>query len=149
MTTLIQNPKAKFNYEILESIDAGIELLGLEVKSLKKKQGSLEGAYIIVRGNEVYLIGSQVPPYQFNNTSQDYDPLRIRKLLLTKKEIKNLLNRDKTNGLTMIPLSIYTKGRYIKIKIAIVKGKKKYDKRETIKKRENDRNIRRILKQQN
>ena len=149
MTTLIQNPKAKFNYEILESIDAGIELLGLEVKSLKKKQGSLEGAYILVRGNEVYLIGSQVPPYQFNNTSQDYDPLRIRKLLLTKKEIKNLLNRDKTNGLTMIPLSIYTKGRYIKIKIAIVKGKKKYDKRETIKKRENDRNIRRILKQQN
>ncbi|KKP56413.1 MAG: SsrA-binding protein [Parcubacteria group bacterium GW2011_GWC1_34_10] len=144
--TLIQNKKAYFNYEILEKTEAGIELLGFEVKSLKKGQGSLEGSHITIRGNEAFIINMQIPPYQPANTPKDYDPLRNRRLLLTKKEISSLLEEEKQKGLTIIPLSVYNKGRKLKLEIAVVRGKKKYDKRETIKKRDTDREIRRTLK---
>lgn len=143
---LIQNKKAYFNYEILERVEAGIELLGFEVKSLKKGQGSLEGAHITIRGNEAYLINMQIPPYQPANTPKDYDPMRNRKLLLTKKEIVDLGKTEGQKGLTIIPLSVYNKGRKVKLEIAVVRGKKKYDKRESIKKRDTDREIRRDLK---
>lgn len=141
--SLIQNKKAYFDYEILEKYEAGIELLGFEVKSLKKGQGSLIGAHITVRGNEVYIINMQIPPYQIGNTPKEYDPLRNRRLLLTKKEIGGLAKEEKTKGLTIIPLSVYNKGRKLKLEIAIVKGKKKYDKRESIKKRDVERELRR------
>ena len=144
--TLIQNKKAYFNYEILEKTEAGIELLGFEVKSLKKGQGSLEGSHITIRGNEAFIINMQIPPYQPANTPKDYDPLRNRRLLLTKKEISSLLEEEKQKGLTIVPLSVYNKGRKLKLEIAVVRGKKKYDKRETIKKRDTDREIRRTLK---
>jgi len=144
--TLIQNKKAYFDYEILEKTEAGIELLGFEVKSLKKGQGSLEGSHITIRGNEAFIINMQIPPYQPANTPKDYDPLRNRRLLLTKKEISSLLEEEKQKGLTIIPLSVYNKGRKLKLEIAVVRGKKKYDKRETIKKRDTDREIRRTLK---
>ena len=144
--SLIQNKKAYFNYEILEKTEAGIELLGFEVKSLKKGQGSLEGSHITIRGNEAFIINMQIPPYQPANTPKDYDPLRNRRLLLTKKEISSLLEEEKQKGLTIIPLSVYNKGRKLKLEIAVVRGKKKYDKRETIKKRDTDREIRRTLK---
>ena len=144
--TLIQNKKAYFNYEILEKIEAGIELLGFEVKSLKKGQGSLEGAHITIRGSEAFVIAMNIPPYQVNNTPTDYDPLRNRKLLLTKKELKNLEKEENQKGLTIVPLLVYNKGSKIKLEIAIVRGKKKYDKRETIKKRDTDREINRSLK---
>lgn len=143
---LIQNKKAYFNYEILERVEAGIELLGFEVKSLKSSQGSLEGAHITIRGNEAYLINMQIPPYQPANTPKDYDPMRNRKLLLTKKEIIDLGKTEGQKGLTIIPLSVYNKGRKVKLEIAVVRGKKKYDKRESIKKRDTDREIRRSLK---
>ena len=143
---LIQNKKAYFNYEILEKIEAGIELLGFEVKSLKKGQGSLEGAHITIRGSEAFVIAMNIPPYQVNNTPTDYDPLRNRKLLLTKKELKNLEKEENQKGLTIVPLLVYNKGSKIKLEIAIVRGKKKYDKRETIKKRDTDREINRSLK---
>jgi SsrA-binding protein len=143
---LIQNKKAYFNYEILEKIEAGIELLGFEVKSLKKGQGSLEGAHITIRGQEAFVINMQIPPYQPGNTPKDYDPLRNRRLLLTKKEIAGLSGEEKQKGLTIIPISVYNKGRKLKLEIAIVRGKKKYDKRETIKKRDVDREIRREMK---
>ncbi len=143
---LIQNKKAYFNYEILEKIEAGIELLGFEVKSLKKGQGSLEGAHITIRGSEAFIIAMNIPPYQVNNTPTDYDPLRNRKLLLTKKELKNLEKEENQKGLTIVPLLVYNKGSKIKLEIAIVRGKKKYDKRETIKKRDTDREINRSLK---
>ena len=143
---LIQNKKAHFNYEILKKIEAGIELFGFEVKSLKKGQGSLEGSHVTVRGNEVFVIGMQIPPYQPANTPKDYDPRRNRRLLLTKKEIKNLEGEEGQKRLTIVPLSVYNKGRKLKIEIAIVRGKKKYDKRETIKKRETERDVRRQFK---
>ena len=143
---LIQNKKAHFNYEILKKIEAGIELFGFEVKSLKKGQGSLEGSHVTVRGNEVFVIGMQIPPYQPANTPKDYDPRRNRRLLLTKKEIKNLEGEEGQKRLTIVPLSVYNKGRKLKIEIAIVRGKKKYDKRETIKKRDTERETRRQFK---
>src|SRR3990167_8763559 len=115
--TLIQNKKAYFNYEILEKNEAGIELLGFEVKSLKKSQGSLEGSHITVRGNEVFVIGMQIPPYQPANTPKDYDPTRNRRLLLTKKEIASLAGAEGQKGLTIVPLSVYNKGRKLKIEI--------------------------------
>lgn len=144
--SLIDNKKVRFNYEILEELEAGLELFGLEVKSLKKKQGSLDGAYVGVRGGEAYLIGAHIPPYQINNTPKDYDSRRSRKLLLTKAEIKGLLGKESTKGLTIMPLSVYNKKNRIKISIGVARGKKNRDKRESVKKRELDREIRRTLK---
>lgn len=146
MANYAENRKAHFNYEVLEKYEAGIELLGFEVKSVRGGQMSLEGAYVIIRGGEAYLINAQVPPYQIKNTPADYDPLRNRKILLTKKEIGKLASSEKNKSLTIVPLSVYNKGRKIKIEIALAKGKKKFDKRETIKKRETDITIRRTLK---
>ena len=145
---LIQNKKAYFNYEILEKIEAGIELLGFEVKSLKKGQGSLEGSHITIRGSEAYVINMQIPPYQSANTPNGYNPLRNRRLLVTKKEIERLSKEESQKGLTIIPISVYNKGRKLKLEIAMVRGKKKYDKRESIKKRDTEREIRRSLKNQ-
>ena len=144
--SLITNRKAGFNYEILETYVAGIELFGFEVKSLKKSQGSLEGAHVTVRGSEAYIVGMFIPPYQTNNTPKDYDPYRNRKLLLTKKEILNLGKIEGTKGLTIVPLSVYNKGTKIKLDIATAKGKKKFDKRETLKKQTSLRDIERDLK---
>ncbi|OHA87005.1 MAG: SsrA-binding protein [Candidatus Zambryskibacteria bacterium RIFCSPLOWO2_01_FULL_39_39] len=140
---LIQNKKAYFNYEILEKIEAGIELLGFEVKSLKKGQGSLEGGHITIRGSEAYVINMQIPPYQSGNTPNGYNPLRNRRLLVTKKEIERLSKEESQKGLTIIPISVYNKGRKLKLEIAMVRGKKKYDKRESIKKRDTEREVRR------
>lgn len=141
MSILIDNKKLGFNYEILDKTEAGIELLGFEVKSLKKHQGSLESSYILIRGGEAYLMNCHIPPFQENNTPKDYDTRRNRRILLTKKEISKLA--DLGDNLTIVPVSIYNKGKLIKISIATVRGKKKYDKRETIKRRETDRAIRR------
>lgn len=146
MAHYAENRKAYFNYEIVEKYEAGIELLGVEVKSVRNGQMSLEGAFVIVRGGEVFLINSNIPPYQVNNSPKDYDPLRNKKLLLTKKEIRILADSEKNKSLTIVPISVYNKNRKIKIEIALVKGKKKHDKRETIKKRETDREIRREYK---
>ena len=143
MANLAQNRKAHFNYEMLEKMEAGIELLGIEVKSLRGGQESLDGAYVIIRGGEAYLIGATIPPYQPNNTGTDYDATRNRRLLLTKKELAELASSESKAGLTIVPLSMYNKGRKIKIEIAIAKGKKLHDKRETIKKRDTDREMRR------
>lgn len=144
MTTLVDNGKIHFNYEILEKIEAGIELLGFEVKSLKSKKGSLEGAYVIVRGGEAFAMNLFIPPYQENNTPKDYESRRNRRLILNKDEIRKLADIDsKGKGLTIVPISIYNKGTLIKVSVAVVRGKKKYDKRETTKKRETDRSVRR------
>ena len=143
---LIQNKKAHFDYEILEKFTAGIELLGFEVKALRGKMGSLEGSYVTIRGGEAYLIGSSIPPFQPNNTPKDYDPRRNRRLLLTTKEIASLAGTENKKGLTIVPISVYNAGRKIKVEIGVARGKKKFDKRETIKKRETDREIRRTLK---
>ena len=146
MAHYAENRKARFNYEILEKYEAGIELLGVEVKSVRGGKMSLEGAFVIVRGGEAFLINANIPPYQPNNAPKDYDPLRNKKLLLTKKEIATLVGSEKNKSLTIVPISVYNKNRKIKVEIALVKGKKKFDKRETIKRRETDREIRRTLK---
>ena len=143
MTTFIANKKAHFDYEIMEKMDAGIELLGFEVKSIKNGQGSLEGAYVIVRGGEAYVVNMLVSPYQENNTPDGYEARRNRRLILSKSEIAKLVDIEGGKGLTIIPISLYNKGNLIKVSLAVVRGKKKFDKRETIKKRETDRTVRR------
>ncbi len=146
MALYIENRKAHFNYEIEDKYEAGISLLGHEVKSIKKGQGNINSAFCIVRGGEAYIIGMHIPPYQPNNVDIGYDPDRTRKLLLSKKEIKKLSEKDDMKGLTLIPLSLYSKGPYIKVSIGIGRGKKVFDKRETIKKRDLDREMEREYK---
>lgn len=146
MSTFSENRKAYFNYEVLEKLEAGIELFGFEVKAVKHGKAVLDGARVIVRGNEVYVVGMQIAPYQQNNTPLDYDPVRTRKLLITKKEIGRLYDTESTKGLTIIGLSLYSKGPKVKLELGIVKGKKKFDKRESIKKRDVERDLRRTLK---
>ena len=141
--SLIYNKKIGLDYEILETFEAGIELLGTEVKSIRNKQGSLLGAHITVRGGEVFLIASNIPPFQIKNIADTYDPKRNRKLLLNKIEIQKLASLEVKKGLTIVPISVYNKSKKIKVQIAIVRGKKKFDKREDIKKRDTDRDIRR------
>lgn len=143
---LIENKKAGLKYEILERLEGGIELVGGEVKSLKQKLGSLDGSYVIVRGGEAYLVGAHIPPYQPKNSPAPYDPTRLRKILLTKKELRDLALRDIAKGLTIVPISMYNKGRKIKIEIAVARGKGKFDKRETIRKKEDRRHIEREIK---
>jgi len=146
MATYIDNRKAHFNYSVEETFEAGIELEGFEVKSIKKGQGNLAGAFCIIRGGEAYIVGMHIPPYQQNNTELGYDPDRTRRLLLSKKEIKKLGEKDSIKGLTLVPVSLYSKGRHIKVSVAVARGKKEFDKRETIKKRDTDREIRREYK---
>ena len=148
MANLVDNKKVVFDYEILDSYEAGVQLLGLEVKSLKKGQGSLKGAYVIIRGEEAFLVNANIPPYQPANTDSSYDPERPRRLLLTKKEINILGSKEQEKGLTIVPISLYNKGDKVKLRLAVARGKKKYDKRETIKKREAKREIGRTLKKE-
>lgn len=146
MVNYAENRKAHFNYQIVEKYEAGIELLGTEVKSIRYNQMSLEGAFIVMRGGEAFLINANIPPYQLKNAPADYNPMRNRKLLLTKKEIMELASYEKNKSLTIVPISVYNKNRKIKVTIALAKGKKKVDKRETTRKREIDREIRREYK---
>lgn len=146
MASYAENRKVRFDYEILEKFECGIELIGTEVKAVRGGLMSLEGSFVIVRGGEAYLMNANIPPYQVANAPKDYDPLQNRKLLLTKKEIGELGDSGKNKSLTIVPISVYNKGRKIKVEIALVKGKKKFDKRETIKKRETDREVRREYK---
>ena len=141
--SLITNKKAGFNYEITDKYTAGMELFGFEVKSVRKGQGSLDGSYVTVRGNEAFLVNSFIPPFQEKNAPKDYDPNRTRKLLLTKKEILELVTIEKTKGLTIVPISVYNKGRVLKVDLGVGKGKKKFDKRETLKKEDTLRQTRR------
>ena len=144
--TLITNKKAHFSYEILERYESGIELLGIEVKAVRLKRGSLEGSHVTVRGGEAYIIGMTIEPYQAGNTPKGHEPTRNRRLLLTKKEIAELSSHESKKGLTIVPLGVYNKYRKIKVEIAVVKSKKTHDKRETLKKRESERDVMREIK---
>ena len=151
---LIEHKKAHFDYETLEEFEAGIELFGYEVKSLRARHGKLEGAHIIVRpsgragGYEAYIVGMEIPPYQAANTPKEYEPGRSRRLLLTKKELATLADAEGQNGLTIVPLAVYNKGAKLKMRLAIAKGRKKYDKRSVLKERDTKRDIQRTLKNQ-
>jgi len=146
MKEVARNKRAYFDYEILEKFEAGISLLGQEVKAIKSGRINLAGSYAILRAGEVWLLGADIPPYQPRNAPQDYDSQRTRKLLLTEKEIKSLAGEIKGTGLTLVPLRAYIKGRLVKIELGLGKGKKKADKRELIKKRETEREMRRTLR---
>lgn len=143
---LIENPRARFDYEILEEFEAGLELFGYEARSLRAKQGSLRGSRVVVRGGEAYLVGATIPPWQQANAPKSYDPERPRRLLLNKKEIARIAAAEDQQGLTAVPISMYSKNRYMKLQLGIARGKKKADKRDTIAKRETERSIRRTLK---
>ena len=147
MKIITKNKKVLFKYQILERFEAGISLIGQEVKSIKAGRINLAGAYAILEGQEVFLIGAKIPPYQPKNAPKDYNPERPRKLLLKKSEIKYLIGKTKQKGLTIVPISVYIKGNRIKIEIAVARGKTKPDKRQVIKKRETDREIKRELRQ--
>jgi SsrA-binding protein len=146
MSDIATNEKVRFNYEILETLEAGVELAGIEVKSLRTHGASLDGSYVIVRGGEAFLSNMNIPPYQAANTPSDYDPMRLRRLLLAKKEIADLAAIESKKGLTIVPLSMYNKEGKIKVSVGIVRGKKKFDKRQAIKKRDTERDIGRSLK---
>jgi len=144
---LAQNRKTRFDYEVLEKYEAGIELLGLEVKSLRTHSAVLDGSYVTVRGGEAFLMNMSIPPYQAANTPEGYDPLRLRRLILTKEEIRKLATIESGKGLTIVPISVYNKGKKLKVELAVVRGKKQYDKREDMKKRQSQRDIDRSLRE--
>lgn len=143
---LIENKKAHLRYAILETIQAGLELSGSEAKSLRKKQGSLDGSRVIVRGGEAFLVGMHIPPYQPTNTAAGYEPDRTRRLLLSKAEIQELAAAEARKGLTVVPIEVYNSGRYLKVRVAIVRGKGKSDKREDLKLKDAKRDMDRALK---
>ena len=146
MPQLLTNKKRLAEIAVLEELTAGIELLGHEVKALRIGTGSLDGAHAIVRGGEAFLVNMSIPPYQSANTPTGYDPDRPRKLLLTKQEIAHLAGFERMKGLTIIPTSVYTSRRNIKVSLAIGRGRKKHDKREVLKKRDAERDIKRAMK---
>lgn len=143
---LVENKKVGLDYTILEEIEAGLELLGFEVKSLRAGRGSLKGARVVARGGEAYLVGASIPAWQIANAPKAYDPERSRRLLLSQKEIAHVASAEGEKGLTIVPLKVYNRGRRLKLSIAIARGKKKEDKRHTIRKREENRRIERTLK---
>ncbi len=146
MNTYAENRKATFDYEILEKYEAGLVLQGQEVKSIKTGHMHLAGSYVIIRGQEPYLIGAKIPAYQPKNTPSDYNPEQLRKLLLNKKEINYLLGKVNERGFSLIPLKVYEQHGRIKLEFALAKGKKKFDKKEKIKKKDAQRDIQRQFK---
>jgi len=146
MKVITVNKKALFNYEVLEKFIAGIVLTGQEVKSIKLGRITLVGSFVTIKDGEIFLVGANVPPYQPKNLRREYEPTQPRKLLLTKVEIKELVGKSAQKGLTMVPLRVYNANGKIKIEFAVVKGKKQHDKREKIKNRDTDREMRKALK---
>ncbi len=143
---LLENKKVRLKFEILETYSAGLELLGTEVKALRNKLGSLEGARVLVRGGEAYLVNATIPPYQVPNTAESYDPMRPRRLLLSKKEIAELADAEDQKGLTVVPIEMYNSKRFVKIRVAILRGKGKADRREDIKRQDAMREAERALR---
>lgn len=142
MPTYATNKRARFDYEILETVEAGLVLSGPEVKSIRTGSVKLTGSFVTFHGNDVHLINLHIPRYKPAANIQNYKPDRSRKLLLHKKEIDRLRGTIQSGrGLTIVPLSLYTRGPRIKVEIAVVRGKKEYDKREKIKKRQTEREM--------
>ncbi len=136
MSEYATNPKAGFDYEILETLEAGLVLKGYEAKAIKTGKASIKGSYVKILNGIPQLIGAIIAPYQPKNTPETYDPQQTRKILLSKKEIATLVGLSQSQGLTLIPLKLYDHHRKIKLLIGIARGKKKYDKRESIRKKD-------------
>lgn len=145
---LVQNKKARHDYFILETFEAGIELIGTEVKSVRQGKMNLKDSYVDLRNGEAFLIGAHISPYEYGNIF-NRDPERIRRLLLKKQEINKLVGKLSEKGLTMVPVDVYLKGKWIKMTVALAQGKKNFDKREAKAEAESKRNIERTLKERN
>jgi len=143
---LLKNKKAFFNYEILETLECGISLVGTEVKSLRSGKFSYGDAYVRMRNNELFLIGLHISPYDFGNIN-NHEALRERKLLANKLEIKKLRRKVDERGFSLVPIKIYSKNNLIKIEIGLGRGKKLHDKRNTIRDRDQKREAQRHSKQ--
>lgn len=145
MKVVCQNRKAYHDYHIEETIEAGITLLGTEVKSLRGRRANLKDSYVIVKDAEVFLLNCHIGPYSYGNM-MNHDPLRTRKLLIHRKEIDRLGGKVAAKGFTLIPLKIYFKGSFAKVEVGLASGKKLFEKREAIKAREAKREIARAMK---
>ena len=141
-TEIVQNKKARFEYEILDTIEAGIVLKGTEVKSVRLKKVNIQDAYARIKDGEAFLYGMNISPYESGNIF-NHDPLRVRKLLLHKQEIKRLTGKQQEKGLTLVPLKVYWKNGKVAVLLGLAKGKTLYDKRHDIKKRDSDRELQR------
>ena len=145
MKIIHKNKKATFDYEILEKFTSGIVLTGSEVKSVRGGNINLTGSYISIQSGEAFLKNAKISQYKYDS-SDDYDPFRMRKLLLKRKEIEKMERELNTQGVSIIPLSIGLEGAYIKLEVGIARGKKKYDKRQSIKERDEKRKMDRLIK---
>ena len=145
MKIICQNRKAYHDYSIEGSLEAGIQLLGTEVKSLREGKANLKDSYIILKDSEVFLLNCHISPYSHGNI-MNHDPLRTRKLLLHRNEIERLLGSVRQKGYTLIPLKLYFKDAFVKVEVGIAKGKRLYEKRESIKEREAKKTIERAMK---
>ncbi len=146
MAVLAYNKRAKFDYEILDTYEAGLVLRGYEVKSVKTGHMSLKGSFVTIRREELYLTNANIPLYKHAGAIANYDPTRPRKLLLKKREIAHLIGKSRAEGLTLVPIRVYTKRGLLKLEFGIGKGKKTIDKREVIRKREDQVKIERAMK---
>lgn len=145
--TIATNRRARYEYEVLDRLEAGIALLGPEVKSLREGKANLTDAYATIRRGELWLLNLHISPYD-PASRENGNPRRERKLLLHRREIAKLDGRVQESGLTLVPLSLYWKGGRAKVELALVRGKRRHDKRETIKKRETDRELQRAMRGQ-
>ena len=146
MTIITKNKEAFFNYAIEHELEAGIMLSGQEVKSVKKGDVSLKGAHVTIHGSEAYLVNAHISPYKYSGELKGYDPTRSRKLLLKRDEISRLIGKFKEQGMAVVPLEFKLAHGLVKVKLGIGRGKKKFDKRESIRKREDERKIRRAVR---
>ena len=140
------NKKARLDYEILDTLEAGLVLSGTEVKSIRSGTVRLKGGFVSFHKNDAFLTNVHVPKYKYTGPNQEHDPERSRKLLLKSKQIGYLRGKSLEKGLTIVPLSLYNSGRHIKLEIGVARGKKKYDKREDLKKKDIKREIQRNIK---
>ncbi|MBU0614288.1 SsrA-binding protein SmpB [Patescibacteria group bacterium] len=146
MATLSVNKKARFNYELLQKYEAGLVLTGAEVKSAKKGDVSMMGSYLTIRGQELFLRNMHIGKYAPAGEQSAYDPIRDRKVLVHKSELNSLIGKKHAEGLTFVPIRVYTKGGLVKLEFAVARGKKKYEKRETKKKQDEERHMKETMK---
>ena len=147
MTIIATNKRASFDYTLDGHFEAGLELSGAEVKSVKTGHASLKGAFVTVKGRELFLTNALIPRYVHAHKDTQHEDSRPRKLLLRKREIRSLIGKSRTEGLTLVPIRLYTRKQLVKLEFAVGKGKKSYDKRSDIGKREAKRRMERALRQ--
>jgi SsrA-binding protein len=148
ITTFAENRKARHDYELLEKFDAGIVLAGYEVKAVREGGANLTGSHIGFDNGELWVKGLKIAPYSKAGRLEAYDPSHHRKLLMRKRELQSLLGKSQQKGLTLIPISLYSHGRHIKLRFALCRGKKSHDKRDSIRKRDIERDVQRHLADQ-